>query len=134
MNPSIPIPAVALMNSATVYAWSDGTLYNGFLLIQLISPSGYTHCEYGNNYPSIRLPAWQRIPIVNGTANSGCGLFVNSSISPPGSLYNCYFYDATGTQIAGPSATFTVLNTNPFSPPVIPSLPKPSAGAPVTPD
>jgi hypothetical protein len=116
MSTSFPVPAprVTLFNNAQQFFWSNGTPFNGFCLIGLVFPSAsvtvdsYSEIDYGNLYPSLGLPRWQRVPIINGCLNASCGLFYNSDITPPGSAYFAYYYDSTGTQIAGPTSTFTV--------------------------
>ena len=136
-----PLPRVALFNTNTVYTWTDGTLFNGFMLVQMLLPSDgvtpWAEVDYGNIFPGLTLPLMQKIPIVDGQANGSCGLFLNSDVVPPGSKYVVWFYDSTNRQLAGPSASFTVTtaNLNGFTPPVIPPLTIPSTTAGViTPD
>ena len=108
----VPLPSIVLFNQNTIYTWSTAQKFNGFVLIGLVDPSDgvtpWSATAYGNLYPSLPLPTWSRVPIVNGVLNNSCGLFPNDQITPPGSAYIAYFYDATGRQIAGPSVTFTV--------------------------
>lgn len=115
--PSIlaPAPRYARLTGTPLLYWSDNTTpFNGFALVGLIWPSTisgsntYSSLDYGNLYPSISLPRWQRLPIVFGQVNTSLGLFVNNDLVPPGSQYICSYYDSTGTLIAGPSSPFTV--------------------------
>jgi hypothetical protein len=137
MNPNLQAispPRIALMNANTVYKWADGTLFNGFILIQLIPPVGYTQVEFGNIYPTIALPLWQIIPIQVGQANPACGCFLNSDITPTGSVYNASYYDATKTLIAGPTSIFTVLTQDALTPPLLTLTNPTTPGTPSTPD
>lgn len=137
-----PLPRVALFNTNTQYKWSNGILFNGFMLVEMLIPSDgvtpWAEVDYGNIFPGLTLPRMQKIPIVDGQANGACGLFLNEDLVPPGSQYVIWFYDSTNRQLAGPSAPVVVvasmLNTG-FTPPVIPVLTIPSTTAPVvTPD
>ena len=130
-----PLPRVALFDTNYVYQWSDGSNFNGFMLLELLMPSDgitpWAEVDYGNLFPGIRLPIMQKIPIVDGQANGGCGVFLNPDLVPPGSKYTVWFYDSTNRQLAGPSASFNVTTTGAFKPPVIPVLTVPSTTAPV---
>ena len=135
---TVPAPRVALFSGAQQFFWSDNTTpFSGFCLIGLILPQGgspttqWAEVDYGNLYPSIKLPLFQRIPIVDGALNDSCGLFYNSDVTPPGSQYLAWYYDATGRQIAGPTANFTVTSANStgFTPPLL-TLPLPSGLGP----
>ena len=133
-------PRVALFSNAQQFFWSGAPAipFNGFALIGLVAPSDGTTpwsiMDYGNLYPSIQLPVWQRIPIINGSLNNGCGCFLNSDITPPGSQYIVYYYDATGRQIAGPSSPFTVTTQNTFTPPILTLTIPSTVGPNPTPD
>lgn len=130
----VPAPRVALMNGSTVYTWSDGSNFNGFILIELIVPSDgstpWGEVDYGNLYPSITLPTMQRIPIINGQANTSCGVFLTPDITPPNSSYIAWYYDSTGRKIAGPTVTFQVTSQSAFTPPIL-TLPIPTQIGPV---
>jgi len=136
----VPAPRVALFDGNTQYLWSDNqTGFNGFLIVQLILPVNgssvqWPSANYGNLAPSITLPLWQRIPIINGQINTACGLFLNSDIVPPGTVYNAYYYDTNNVQIAGPTSNFTVTTQNVFTPPLLTLTLPVGPGTPSTPD
>lgn len=113
-------PQAGKFSQSVTVQWTDGTNFNGFLLAGIVPPSNgvtaWTSVAMGDNYPAARLPVWARIPIVDGKYNASCALFYNDDMTPPGSEYVAYYYDATGRQIAGPTAQFTV-STDPFTPP-----------------
>ena len=109
------------MSQTVSITWSDGTLFDGFVLINLLIPhaasgTDWAEVDQGRIYPSIQLPQMQVVPIIGGAYNAACGLFVNADLTPPGSAYRCYVYDATKRQIAGPSSNFTVTSTTAVDP------------------
>jgi hypothetical protein len=122
----VPVPRLALFDQSHTFQWtgSPAVNFNGFCLIGLVLPSDgvatWAQADYGNLSPSLRLPIWQRIPIVDGQLNGGCGLFLNTDIVPPDSAYVAYYYDTTGRQLAGPTSTFTVLTQDKVTPPILP--------------
>ena len=101
-----------------LYTWSGSITnttsipFNGYALVQLLLPANsnisWASCSYGNLSPAIQLPLFQRIPIVYGQLNTSLGFWWNTDITPPGSGYVVYYYDATDTLLAGPSETFFV--------------------------
>jgi hypothetical protein len=122
-------PRVAQFSNTAQYFWtSSGTNvapFNGFLLVNLLvptvapptmSPGESLTPNYGQIYPGMPLPLFQRIPIINGQYNTTCGLYLNSDIVPPGSGYQWYLYDSASNQVSGPSATFFVTTTNVIDP------------------
>jgi len=117
-NTPVPPPIVVKFSTSTQYVWTSpaNTPFNGFALIELIPPTdgttAYSFCDYYNLGPSITLPNWSQIPVVNGYLDASSGLFANSQMVPPNSKYRFYWYDATGRQISGPSSNFTVATTD----------------------
>lgn len=117
---TVPPPRYAGINPNQQFLYSDGiSPFNGYALIQLLLPKTNSQTwpliAYGNLDPSLQLPVFQKIPILFGQANTSCGLWYNTDLTPPGSGYIYWLYDATDTQVAGPSSTFfvnssTVLN------------------------
>lgn len=111
--------------------WSDGSAFNGFLLVSLVPPTGsggtYTEGNFGLVYPAEQLPPFAVIPIQQGLLNSSLGLYFNADISPPNTTYIARWYDTTKRLISGPSSAFSV-TADPISTLVIPTLTAPSAG------
>lgn len=122
----VTLPRVALFNGSTLFFWTSGQKFNGFLLVNLILPtrasgvSVWPSVDYGNQSSNLELPLMQKIPIVAGQLNNSCGLFLNADITPPGSIYRCWYYDASGTLIAGPSTNFSVTSQDALTPPILP--------------
>lgn len=137
-NP-VPLPSQALFNSDQQVFWSDGNPFDGFGLIELVLPksdsSTWAYVSLGNAFPGLQLPLFQIIPIVYGSFNGSCGIYLNSAITPPGSYYRMYYYDATMRQISGPGSNFQVTSTSAFTP-TIPTLTIPTGvtNSPTDPD
>lgn len=114
----------------TQITWSDGSIFNGFLLVSLVPPIlsaiSYTEGDFGLTYPTAQLPPFATIPIQNGQLNSNLGLFYNADISPPNTTYIARWYDTTKRLVSGPGSPFTV-DSDPIAL-TIPSPTVPSSG------
>jgi hypothetical protein len=124
-------------------AWTDGTLFNGFVLIGLALPTAsgtqFLGVRYGNAGISEAIPQFTKIPVTDGLLSTSCGLFYNADLTPPGSQYVGWTYipngpTAGGTcrMIAGPTATFEVDEPT-FTLPSM-TLTVPTTGSVPTPD
>lgn len=109
--------------------WQDGTAFNGYLAVQ-ITPmetaggSSWTAFSIGNRANLQRIPEWVKLSIVEGAyVDDGSGLIYNADITPPGTEYVGYMYDATDKLIAGPTSNFSVTAST-FTPPSL-TLPNP---------
>lgn len=112
--------------------WDDGENFNGFIICLLVPPtksgSDWTAIYTGTDTDSPRkVPTRFIIPIVDGEYNQSLGLFFNADLTPHNSQYAAYFYDSTGTQIAGPTAVFSV-TADPTTP-TVPTLTAPVLGS-----
>lgn len=132
-------PQSATLNQATTITWSDGDLFNGFLLLGLVMPrSGdrWAEVDLGGQSPAERIPIFTRVPITDGKFDNTVGVLYTSSISPPHTQYAAWYYDASTyppREIAGPSTFFTV-STPTLTPPIL-TLTSPTPGnQPPTPD
>lgn len=109
--------------------WSDGSKFNGFVLIALALPKDggfeYAQVVVSNDYPAQRLPQFQRIAIAEGLYDGNGRLIFTADMQPPNTRYCAYYYDSTGRLIAGPTALFAVTSS-----PV--TLVAPTLTAPVT--
>lgn len=133
------VPQYATLSQSMSVTWSDGTLFNGFLLLGLVFPisgSQWAEIDLGGQTPGERLPQFLKVPIVNGQFDNSVGVLYNSSISPPNTKYVAWYYDQSSfppRQICGPTALFTV-NSGTLTPPLC-TLTAPTAGTiPPTPD
>jgi len=67
--PAASATRYATFDQSTVVQWTDGTNFNGFLLVSLVLPStgSYTEAVYSNSFPQIPVPDFLVCPIINGT-------------------------------------------------------------------
>lgn len=129
-----------MLSPAATITWSDGTLFNGFLLLGLVVPSTsgipWAELDLGGQAPGERIPLFTKVPVVDGKFDTTVGVLYNSSIAPPETQYAAWYYDQSTyppRRIAGPSTLFTVTST-PFAPPALTlTIPTPGVSAP-TPD
>lgn len=131
-------PSFATLTQTPV-TWSDGTLFDGFLLLGLVSPQyanlAWQQISLAGRVPAELIPVFLKIPIVSGVYRNDIGVLYNSSLAPPNTQYAAWWYDNSPLPrlIAGPTPLFTV-NSATLTPPVM-SLPVPAAGiTPPTPD
>jgi len=127
------IPSYATLSQTASIAWSNGDLFNGFLLIGLVVPTsggtGWAELDLGGQSPGERIPLFTKVSVVNGQFDGTIGVIYNTSISPPNSKYSCWYYDQSvypPKQIAGPSTLFTVTSAT-LTPPAL-TLTVPTAG------
>ena len=132
-------PQSASLSQSVTVLWSDGSLFNGFILIGLVYPtngSQWAEVDLGGQAPGERLPQFTKVAIVNGKFDNSVGIVYTSSISPPNTQYVAWYYDQSTyppRQICGPTTFFTV-NTGTVTPPTC-TLTSPTAGTePPSPD
>jgi hypothetical protein len=108
--------------------WSDGSNFNGYLLLGIAMPSSgsaYTYVGMSNDSPIQRIPQFCTIPIIDGAFNPAAKVFYNEDLEPPTSKYVPYWYDAQKRLISGPGALFVVSTET--TPIVAPTLTVPTA-------
>jgi len=130
-------PRKGKLSQSVTVLWSDGSNFNGYLLIGIVPPTAggtdYTSLVSGDSYPVQRLPVFTLVPIKEGKYHDTTAIFFTADMEPPTSTYKAWLYDATRRQIAGPSAPFTV-STDPFTPPSFTATVPASGGADPVPD
>lgn len=118
-------PSFATLTGTVTY--SDGvTLFDGWVLLLLAFPSGYTYATVGDQLVPQQVGDHIRVRIQNGVYDGSARIYFNTSIQPPSTKYVAYFYDNENTQL-GVTALFTV-SSSPYTISV-PSMTKPSATA-----
>jgi hypothetical protein len=117
------LPRTALL-SGTV-SWSNGDLFDGYVLLALSLPSGYTYASPIGSWPNSTLPQFVRIPITAGAFSQQVAVFWNEDLEPPNCRYCAYWYDAQDTLLSGPSAIFDI-GASPYAI-TIPTLTVPAA-------
>lgn len=103
-------PQTAHITTSTPVLWSNGNLYNGWLMLGVAMPTGAS----GNSYPSITLwgnmppqplPQWIMIPIVQGQIDQNTSVFQSPYLDPPGCRYVAYWLDTNKNVIYPTSGT-----------------------------
>lgn len=92
-----------LATSPAAVVWSNGALFDGFVLLTLTLPTGYTQHFLKNSSVALPIPRYTRVPVVAGGIDTSTGLYYNSDINPPGTQYSATFYDTAGNLIASVS-------------------------------
>lgn len=116
--------------SGTV-TWSNGSPFDGYVLIGTVLPSGYSYASLSGDYPEPHLPLFTVVPISAGAFNQLARIYFNADLEPPNCRYGAYWYDTQNTLLSGPSAIFDV-TSDPY-PILIPTLTAPAAGSTVPP-
>lgn len=118
------------------FTWSDGTLFNGYAVINFAVPmngaTAWPTVSLAKQSPGINLPLSVRIPIVEGNPDMSVGVIYNSDITPPNTYYQAWLYEMNGVEVAGPTDAFTV-SSDPFTL-AFGTITIPSSGAVVPPD
>lgn len=100
-------PSVAtFVSSPGTIAWSDGTLFDGYVWLGLQLPTGDAPYLFNSTRPQ-QLPPYTRIPIIGGQLDNNTGVFYNSNLQPPGTRYVAYYFDSNNVLIAPASGTAT---------------------------
>ena len=122
-------PQSTQVTFASPAQWTDGTLFDGFILIGIALPTvsgvSYPSLSYQSNFPSQRLPQWYVIPVTAGVPNQNTFVFFTNAIDPPNCRYTSYFYDHNKQQVSGPSTLFQITSA-PFVM-TVPTLTAPTA-------
>lgn len=105
-------PSVATLAGTVKY--SDGTtLFDGWVLLLMAYPTGYTFATVANQLYPQKLADRLQVRIQQGVYDTSAKVYYNASMEPPNTKYVAYFYDNAGVQ-QGVTALFTV-NSNPFT-------------------
>lgn len=114
--------------------WSDNSLFNGFLLLLLASPtlSGNTYERFWlQDKQRLAIPARVKIPILDGELQGRANeVWQSGSISPPGNKYCALWFDDQANQIAtGPSLFTITTDEHTVTPPTL-TIPTAAASCP----
>lgn len=93
--------------------WSDGTLFDGYLLIGIALPTNgdgdWPYIAADGITPPQRLPQWIFIPIKQGVIDAATKLWYNADLNPPGTQYVAYWYDSLKRLVvSGVPTPFTI--------------------------
>lgn len=96
--------------SVNPVTWSSGTNFDGYVLILLAMPTGYsTQSAFiqGQN-PVMPIAKRWRFWISDGNIDQGSTIPYSVSIEPPNTAYAVYWYDLNDNLIAGPTSLVTI--------------------------
>jgi hypothetical protein len=99
---------VAEVKTAASVTWSNGTPFDGYILFNLVLPTGYTSPAKSDAFPPQKLPTVIKIPIRAGVVNNRTKVPFTTAYLPPGVVYTSTWYDQQDNVISGPSASFSV--------------------------
>jgi len=111
--------------TASDVLWSDGSKFDGFLLLNIARPATYSEISLNQRRPRVVLPLWVRIPVEHGVLHTDTKVLYTSEYEPPNTRYISYWYDLNNAQLAGPSTLFTI-STDPHTI-TVPTLTAPTA-------
>lgn len=118
---------VAKFNQSTTIAWSDGSLFNGYLRVKLVLPTDpvltYTEAQITTQLGCWSVPLYSVIPIKSGKYDANSGLIYNSDVTPPNTCYLAYLFTKDGVQVAGPTATFLADSPTVVLSTLVPTIP-----------
>jgi hypothetical protein len=99
-------PRTATLSGTPV--WSNGNLFDGYVLLGIALPSGYSYaCPIGS-WPNAQVPTFTKVPITAGVFNASVMAYYNADLEPPNCRYAAHWYDAQDTLVSGPSAIFDI--------------------------
>lgn len=90
--------------------WDDGVKFTGYLVFQVVMPAQAQLTGTNGNIisgsptladsqPSVFVPLWHVIPVVNGQLSSNARIWKNSAYNPRGTKYKLFAFDAYMTQL-----------------------------------
>ncbi len=113
-------PEKSQLVTASDVQWSDGTSFQGSLLMVLVLPSlaGFTYSKAhlkGTDVHEWRIPTRVKVPIIDGEMSSSTRVWQNAEIEPPETVWCGFWYDETGNNIAVDNPALVNVNTDPFT-------------------
>jgi len=119
---SYQAPQTAKITTSTPVTWSDGSLFNGYILFGIALPtdvSGAQWAEVKLLGTRQRLPVWTVLPIVEGQLDQITTLFLTTQLDPPNTRYTAYWFDNTDKLIypypSGTKAAAFSIASNPYT-------------------
>ncbi len=113
-------PEKSQLVTAADVQWSDGTSFQGSLLMVLVLPSlaGFTYTKAhlkGSDVHEWRIPTRVKVPIIDGEMSSSTRVWKNAEIEPPETVWCGFWYDETGNNIAVDNPALVNVNTDPYT-------------------
>ncbi len=116
-------PLVSTLTGTVTYN-DNVTLLDGYVLLLLALPVGYTYSTIANQLIPQPIGNHIKVRIQQGAYDQSARIYQNVGIEPPNSQYVAYFYDNNDTQL-GHTALFTIA-TSPYTI-AVPSFAVPTA-------
>lgn len=120
----MPVPSTAHIQTSTggPVTWSDGSNFDGYLLLGIAPPTNSS----GTTWPNIalqdsvsrqKLPLWTAVQIQDGKFNQNTTVFFSNNIQPRNCQYVAYWYDANWQRIypaIGTPPSFFTITSDPY--------------------
>lgn len=104
-------PLIATLTGTVTY--SNSTLLDGYVLILMAFPTGYTSATIANQLIPQPIGDHVKVRIQQGVYDQSARIYQNAYLEPPNIQYCAYFYDNNNTQL-GHTALFTI-STSPYT-------------------
>jgi hypothetical protein len=99
----------AQLTTAAPITWSDGELFNGYILLILSPPTGAgAPFVLSGTGMAIAVPLRFFVRIVDGVIQSQDKIWRTDSLQPPGARYSCFWYAWTTSLLASEPTLFAV--------------------------
>ena len=113
-------PEKSQLQTASEVQWSDGTPFQGSLLLVLALPTlaGETYGTAflkGSDVHQWRIPTRIKVPIVDGVMSSDVRVWQNADIEPPKTVYCGFWYDATDNNIVTEAPQLVEIAADPYT-------------------
>lgn len=127
----MPQQTATFATNPTQVKWSNGQIFDGYVLLIMAMPTGYSQPQIQGTLPG-SIPTRIRLPIVDGTIDGSVTAYYTSTLNPPNCLYGAFWYDNQDTLLSSPadsSALFSI-TTSPVTL-TVPTLTAPAASTTV---
>lgn len=104
-----------IVTAADVEWASSAGKFNGFLLLGIALPTGYSEVFLEDADSRVRLPQWLAIPVQNGVVNAEARVFFTSSLEPPNCRYAPFWYDENWTRVSTTTPTLLEIEADPYT-------------------
>ena len=123
----------ARLTTAATVAWSNGEPFDGYVLLQINLPSGYSQAMLEDDAPRLRVPLATPVKIRNGVVDQDTRAWFTNALVPPTTNYSAWWYDSNWRLISLGTELFSI-TTDPhtLTPPVL-TVPT-AASSSATPD
>ena len=107
----MPYPTISTL-SGTV-TWSDGSLFDGYLLLIIAFPVGYSSASIKNQLVVQPIGDHIKVRIIQGVYDQAARIYQNLFLEPPNTQYVAYYFDNNDKEL-GHTGLFTIA-TSPYT-------------------